>query len=205
MNLTPCDFSPQIAVGRKVTIKDHRKNDASTIIHIEERPMQCALCKVKSKTAAMHPIYDKHGANGQHAKKNNKLQWVHTICATVVNRLANSNFVYGCDEKGNYQDVDDQDNEEETNKDSVQLQSPFNVWPHHFVITSRLDDAPAEVMEQLKEFRHQKCEICDNCDEQNTKRIVVQVSWFCCLFYFFFTNRSLFYHSCIHCLILVFL
>ena len=198
---------PQIAVGKTVTIKDHRKNDASTSIHIKERPMQCALCKVNSKTAAMHPIYDKHGANGQHVKKNNKLQWVHTICATAVNKLTNGQFVYGCDEVGNYE-VDDYEKdvkeEEVTNKENPQSQSPFKVWPHHFVITSKLDGASAKVMKQLKEFRKVKCNICGESDKQNSKRIVVQVSLFYCLSYFFFANRSLFYHSCIHCLILVF-
>ena len=76
MNLTPCDFSPQIAVGRKVTIKDHRKNDASTIIHIEERPMQCALCKVKSNqshTSLEHGQFIKICTTNNQEKKDKKL------------------------------------------------------------------------------------------------------------------------------------
>lgn len=71
----------------------------------EDRPAACALCPIKTGPHAMHPLYDASGKEGrQVVDKNNRLAWVHTLCAMY--HCSHSGYVYGCDQDGETYDAD---------------------------------------------------------------------------------------------------
>ena len=90
-----------------------------------DRPVECALCSVKSKSShAMHPLYDMPGKDGRQLvlppdktgpnfmRKGPRLAWVHTLCAMFISANENySGLVYGCDGDGNWESIDDDDDD----------------------------------------------------------------------------------------------
>lgn len=174
------------AVGKKIRIKDS-KNDQKDIV-IKERPMQCALCPIKSEIHAMHPLYDKHHKDGQPLVKSDDTPiWVHTVCAIFVcSNVPTVNLIYGCDEDGMF-DFDSQD--EDDSKESISAdqrnysffkyydndEEVLTAMPHHFVITSKAGCATDLEMRTLTESRELRCYVCDNPD-MRSRRIPVQVS-----------------------------
>ena len=172
-------------MGRNITITDS-KNVQKQIV-IKERPTQCALCPIKSGIHAMHPLYDRHGQDGQPlVKADNTPVWVHTLCAIFV--CANGptvNLVYGCDENGIFdfdsQDEDDDNDSIPTNRHNYSFFKHYNDdeevltgMPHHFVITSKAGNATDIEMKTLTESRELQCYVCHNPD-MRSRRIPVQV------------------------------
>jgi hypothetical protein len=97
-----------------------------------ERPVECALCSVKSHIHAMHPLYDMPGKDGRQLvlppdktgpnfmRRGSRLAWVHTLCAMFISANENySGLVYGCDGDGNWemQSMDDDSSTHTNNGD----------------------------------------------------------------------------------------
>ena len=188
------------AVGNKITITEHLLKDKiqRREITIQQRPMKCALCSYNhdshsSNNAAlhaMHPLYDKCGQDGQPKVRGNETLWVHTLCAFSVNTSPWSNgLLYGCDEKNNpiNEDSDDDDDDDDNKSDHDQQKFyNFNCYGnqqnivlaptvHHFVITSKDDNASDISLKTLKEHRGLICIVCKKGDKSST-RIPIQVS-----------------------------
>jgi hypothetical protein len=184
-------------VGKTVTIKD-KFNESKKIV-IKNRPKQCALCSIGSEIHAMHPLYNKHGIDGQPVVKDGTIVWVHTLCALfIAGYELTRGIVYGCTINGEYQsdsdlEADENDESDNSNKNNGQVTnvdhrnnfSFFQTYhndkealvgaPHHFVITYRGDGAENNAISMLKDIRENlRCSICNNPD-QRSKRISVQV------------------------------
>jgi hypothetical protein len=165
------------AVGKTIKIE---KNNKVTEVHIDKRPMKCALCPVKTKITAMYPLYDKSGPDGQPLLKLNETLWVHSICAHALNQIGiGGELIYGCTESGDYLGADEEEYEDmikfDSSAENKKKDEIFRIFPHHFVITSRADGAVDSSIQKLKELRHLKCFICKH-DDRICKRIVAQ----CC-------------------------
>lgn len=188
------------AVGNKITITEHLLKDKiqRREITIQQRPMKCALCSYNHDSHssnnvalhAMHPLYDKCGQDGQPKVRGNETLWVHTLCAFSVNTSPWSNgLLYGCDEKNNpiNEDSDDDDDDDDNKSDHDQQNFyNFNCYDnqqnivlaptvHHFVITSKDDNASDISLKTLKEHRGLICIVCKKGDKSST-RIPIQVS-----------------------------
>ena len=170
--------------------------------------MKCALCPCEYGIHAMHPLYHKHG-DSQPVIRDNRVQWVHTMCALFMQ----SDLVYGCNEKGEY-DVDTTIIQECYDKTAIDGKknffdfrqndqngrSLFHILTHHFVITSKKDGAEEESLKDLKELKTLKCVVCK--DKMQNHQIAVKV-----IIENLFPSSSIFPHSLLttvmyHCVVL---
>lgn len=181
-----------IAVGQTIKVK---KDGVTKDITCEKRPTACALCPCKSGQHAMHPLYDKSGPDGQPLlDKDDNLLWVHTLCAVFISGFeASSGAVYGCDERGRYESISSDEEESDSNDENVdQNQNGYNfkydedgeevltAAPHHFIISSKADNASKEILHFISECRSElKCAVCKNPD-RHSRRLAVQVSLYSC-------------------------
>jgi hypothetical protein len=83
----------------------------------ETRPMECALCSVKSGIHAMHPLSDISGSEGRQLvlpatgagfkRKEKRLAWVHTLCAQYI--CTTTGYIYGLFEGGGWEGQEDEE------------------------------------------------------------------------------------------------
>ena len=190
------------AVGKTINVK-HGKEKEIKSIQIKERPTQCALCTCHKAAGKqpMHPLYDKSGPHGQPLLgKENTLLWVHTLCALFIGGCeASAGCVYGCDDEGRFEigsdkgsddESDDSNDNDDENSQSQQMIFGYNYFqyhengkevlsasPHHFVITSKVDNAPEATLSFMNDSRNLKCQHCKVQDVHlRSKRIAIQVS-----------------------------
>jgi hypothetical protein len=88
----------------------------------EARPVECALCSVKTGIHAMHPLYDVHGPEGRQLvlpasgagfkRIEKRLAWCHSLCAQFISTNGGTKgSVYGiydggkCEEYGKIYDI----------------------------------------------------------------------------------------------------
>lgn len=84
------------------------------VMMVNERPMDCVLCRHNKEYHAMHPLYDTHGKQGRQlclprqsasvGGKPRRLAWVHTLCAETL--TIQKSYLYGVDNDGMSYDKD---------------------------------------------------------------------------------------------------
>ena len=106
------------AVGTEVEVNVPSKIGGSDdigktrqLMTVEERPMDCVLCRHNKGYHAMHPLYDTDGEDGRQyvlpqasasvGGKPRRLAWVHTLCAQTL--AVQRGYLYGVDEYGHYE------------------------------------------------------------------------------------------------------
>mmetsp|Transcript_15729 Transcript_15729/g.34046 ORF Transcript_15729/g.34046 Transcript_15729/m.34046 type:complete len:622 (-) Transcript_15729:131-1996(-) len=86
----------------------------------EQRPTECVLCSHDKGVHAMHPLLDTHGTDGRQLvlhgcgdgakRKEKRLAWVHTLCASVIcSNPKTAGCVYGCFRDGSYEGISKED------------------------------------------------------------------------------------------------
>ena len=149
----------------------------------------------------MHPLYDKSGPQGQPLLgKEDTLLWAHTLCALFIGGCESSaGCVYGCDDEGRFEissdkesddENDDENDDDDNNSQSQQMKFGYDYFqyhdndgrevlssaPHHFVITSKADNASEATLSFMSESRKLKCQYCKRQDlHMRSKRIALQV------------------------------
>jgi len=106
------------------------------VMMVNERPMDCVLCRHNKEYHAMHPLYDTDGKQGRQlclprqsasvGGKPRRLAWVHTLCAQTL--AIQKSYLFGVDKDGMYYDkdgkccsdgiVDESNNKEEDDESS---------------------------------------------------------------------------------------
>ena len=199
------------AVGKEVLVS--KPGRRSRTVLQENRPHHCCLCSHHLGNHAMHPLYDEHGPEGRQLVLNadqkqnlpKRLAWVHSICAFfIASNKPTQGCVYGCDEKGDYDDdgeeseseeelgddsdssalsdgreskksVNRDDNKAEKEKIEEAEAKVFSI--HHFVIAYKEGGEENAWTRRIKECRGLKCEVCGEADNDGySRRIPVQCS-----------------------------
>lgn len=101
----------------------------------ETRPIECALCSVKSGVHAMHPLFDMPGPEGRQLvlpatgagfqRKERRLAWVHTLCAQYI--CTATGYIYGLFEGGEWEGQEDDMEKSQQKKEEEQHREESHV------------------------------------------------------------------------------
>jgi len=164
------------AVGTEIKVSKPGAPHRSILI--KSRSTECTVCTVNTGVHAMHLLYDTHGKEGtpkvlppnNQRKLEERVTWVHTLCAMFIGR--HEGVIFGCQKDGTYDghDVDSSDSEDEASEENE-----FNYYDpeddsaalyashHHFVVTEvgkgGKEDCWSRRVRVVKEARL-KCYIC---------------------------------------------
>ena len=200
------------AMNTKILINS---STTKTITIPNKRPSHCALCSVTTGMHAMHMLYDTHGKFGRplilpasaattnKEAKQERVAWVHTLCASFIGKFYQSReCVYGCQKNGKYGEDDDDDDDDDDNDDDdddsdmdtaesesesgnckmpilnqdIILPSELKAKTHHYVIAGKEEDKATVWTRTTYLLRKGiKCSFCFKIDTKSL-RIPLQCS-----------------------------
>ncbi|KAL7542654.1 hypothetical protein ACHAXR_011961, partial [Thalassiosira sp. AJA248-18] len=113
----------EVNVPSKIGGCGKKMGEKRELVKQEHRPTECVLCSHDKGIHAMHPLLDTHGPDSRQllidrpcwggdglAKKEKRLAWVHTLCASVIcSNPGTAGSVFGCDKDGNYNGDEEED------------------------------------------------------------------------------------------------